>query len=67
MENVKKHRFFAKKDVDMTEGNIFNHIFVFALPLLIGNLFQQFYNTVDTWVIGNYVENDAAYAASFST
>ncbi|MBQ7294493.1 MAG: MATE family efflux transporter [Clostridia bacterium] len=47
----------------MTEGNIFNHILVFALPLLVGNLFQQFYNTVDTWVIGNYVENDAAYAA----
>lgn len=63
MEKVKKQSFLSKKDVDMTEGNIFNHILVFALPLLIGNLFQQFYNTVDTWVIGNYVENDAAYAA----
>lgn len=63
MENVKKRGFFSKKDVDMTEGNIFNHILMFALPLLVGNLFQQFYNTVDTWVIGNYVENDAAYAA----
>ena len=63
MEKVKKLGFFAKKDVDMTEGNIFNHILMFALPLLIGNLFQQFYNTVDTWVIGNYVENEAAYAA----
>ena len=63
MENIKKRGFFSKKDVDMTEGNIFKHIFAFALPLLIGNLFQQLYNTVDTWVIGNYVENDAAYAA----
>jgi len=63
VEKVKKLGFFSKKDVDMTEGNIFNHILVFALPLLVGNLFQQFYNTVDTWVIGNYVENDAAYAA----
>ena len=63
MENVKKRGFFAKKDVDMTEGNIVNHIIMFAFPLLIGNLFQQFYNTVDTWVVGNYVENDAAFAA----
>ena len=31
----------------------------FALPLLAGNLFQQLYNTVDTWVVGNYVSNEA--------
>lgn len=48
-----------KKDVDMTEGNISRHIISFALPLLIGNVFQQFYNTVDTWVVGNYVSNEA--------
>ena len=30
-----------KRDVDMTEGNITRHIISFALPLLIGNLFQQ--------------------------
>ena len=63
MEKTKKLGFFSKKDVDMTEGNIVNHIIMFAFPLLIGNLFQQFYNTVDTWVVGNYVENDAAFAA----
>lgn len=28
-------------------------------PLLIGNIFQQLYNTVDTWVVGNYVSNEA--------
>jgi putative MATE family efflux protein len=43
----------------MTQGNITKHIFYFALPLLIGNLFQQLYNTVDTWVVGNYVSNEA--------
>ena len=48
-----------KRDVDMTEGNITRHIISFALPLLIGNLFQQLYNTVDTWVVGNYVSNEA--------
>ena len=48
-----------KRDVDMTEGNITGHIIRFAFPLLLGNLFQQLYNTVDTWVVGNYVSNEA--------
>ena len=43
----------------MTQGNILQHIIAFAFPLMIGNLFQQLYNTVDTWVVGNYVNNDA--------
>ena len=47
------------KDVDMTQGNITRHIISFALPLLVGNIFQQLYNTVDTWVVGNYVSNEA--------
>ena len=48
-----------RKDVDMTSGNILRHIISFALPLLIGNVFQQLYNTVDTWVVGNFVSNEA--------
>lgn len=48
-----------RKDVDMTSGNIFRHIISFALPLLVGNIFQQLYNTVDTWVVGNFVSNEA--------
>jgi len=47
------------KDVDMTQGNITKHLISFALPLLVGNIFQQLYNTVDTWVVGNYVSNEA--------
>lgn len=43
----------------MTEGSIIRHLFRFAIPLLIGNIFQQLYNTVDTWVVGNYVSNEA--------
>ena len=50
------------RDVDMTEGNITKHIISFALPLLVGNIFQQLYNTVDTWVVGNFV-SEHAYAA----
>ena len=48
-----------QKDVDMTHGNVVLHIVRFSLPLLLGNLFQQLYNTVDTWVVGNYVSNEA--------
>lgn len=49
----------GRKDIDMTEGGIFRHLVMFAIPLLIGNVFQQLYNTVDTWVVGNYVSNEA--------
>ena len=59
---VKKPAFGRRKDVDMTQGSIFKHLLTFAVPLLIGNIFQQFYNMVDTWVVGNYV-NDEAFAA----
>ncbi len=51
-----------KRDVDMTEGSIFRHLITFAFPLLLGNLFQQLYNMVDTWVVSWYVSNEA-YAA----
>lgn len=51
-----------KTDVDMTEGGIVGHIITFAIPLFLGNLFQMFYNLMDTWVVGNFV-NDAAFAA----
>ena len=53
---------FRRGDVDMTEGSIVRHILTFALPLLIGNIFQQLYNMVDTWVVGNFVSN-AAFSA----
>ncbi len=50
------------KDVDMTEGSILRHIILFAIPLLLGNIFRQLYNIVDTWVVGKFVSNEA-YAA----
>lgn len=46
----------------MTVGGIAGNLILFALPLLAGNLFQQCYNLVDTWVIGQSNDN-AAYAA----
>ena len=50
------------RDVDMTQGNILRHLITFSLPLLAGNIFQQMYNMVDTWVVGRFVSNEA-YAA----
>ncbi len=49
----------SRRETNMTEGNISRHLIQFALPLLIGNIFQQLYNTVDTWVVGNYVSSEA--------
>ena len=46
----------------MTEGSIAGNLIRFAFPLLLGNLFQQLYNMVDTWVIGTW-GLDAEYAA----
>ena len=52
----------AKKTRDMTTGTIWKHIVMFAIPLLIGNFFQQFYNAVDSVVVGNYVSKQALAA-----
>ena len=50
----------------MTEGNIWKHLLLFAFPLLIGNVFQQFYNTVDSIVVGNFVGKEALAAVGSS-
>lgn len=60
MINLKKVFGMAKgSDVDMTTGSIPRHIITFAIPLLIGNIFQQLYNMVDTWVVGRFVGTEA--------
>jgi len=46
----------------MTEGPILKKLILFAIPLLIGNLFQQLYNTVDSVVVGNFVGAQALAA-----
>lgn len=47
---------------NMTEGSVFKNLIYFAVPVLIGNIFQQFYNIADTAIIGN-VLGDSALAA----
>jgi putative MATE family efflux protein len=52
---------------DLTRGNELKVIFFFSLPMLIGNVFQQLYNTVDSIVVGNFIGKGAlaAVGASF--
>ena len=47
---------------NMTAGSPVAHILAFSLPLLAGSFLQQFYNLVDSWVVGNFV-SEAALAA----
>ena len=51
----------------MTEGPILPLMIRFAIPLLLGNAFQMLYNTVDTWVVGNFVSTQALAAVGSTT
>lgn len=57
----------SKKGQLMTEGVIWKQLILFSIPLLIGNLFQQLYNTVDSIIVGNYVGSHALAAVGAST
>ena len=52
----------ARMDLDMTEGNIWMHMLRFSVPMAIGLLFQQLYNTVDTLIVGQFVGQQAQAA-----
>ena len=62
-------RMKGKKDgsVLMTEGVIWKQLVIFSIPLLIGNLFQQLYNTVDSIVVGQFIGSEALAAVGSST
>ena len=46
-----------KKERDLTSGNITSGLWAFAVPLMLGNVIQQFYNLADTWIVGRYIGN----------
>ena len=56
-----------KKSGLMTEGNIFEKILLFSIPLLLGNFFQLMYNAIDSFVVGNFVGKHALAAVGTST
>ena len=50
----------------MTKGPIWKKIIAFAIPLFLGNLFQQLYNTADSLIVGNFLGSSALAAVSSS-
>ena len=44
---------------DLTQGNIYRELWLLTLPLLLGNILQQFYNAADAWIVGRFVGQDA--------
>ncbi len=52
---------------DLTKGKEYKLILMFALPMLLGNVFQQLYNIIDSVIVGNYLGKEAlaAVGASF--
>ena len=56
----------AESKTLMTSGPIWKKIILFALPLFLGNLFQQLYNTADSLIVGNFLDSNALAAVSSS-
>ncbi|MDO4619857.1 MAG: MATE family efflux transporter [Lachnospiraceae bacterium] len=55
------------RTADMTSGPIMMQLIRFSLPLLLGNVFQMLYNTVDSLVVGNFVGTEALAAVGSTT
>ena len=51
---------------DMTKGSIYKCILLFALPVFLSQVFQQLYNTADTFLVGKFLGTDALAAVSSS-
>lgn len=55
------------KKIDMTTGSIMKNVLLFAIPIVIGNILQQLYTTVDTLVIGNFCGDTSLAAVGTSS
>lgn len=51
---------------DLTQGSIYKKLLLFALPILVGQIFQQLYNTIDSLIVGHYLGDQALAAVSSS-
>ena len=61
-QTLPRKRCFFQMNVDLMHGPIFTSLVLFMLPILISNLFQQLYNTVDTMIVGNVLGDNALAA-----
>ena len=55
-----------RQRISLTEGPIWKAMLLFALPVFLGNVFQQLYNTFDAWCVGNFIDDNALAAVSSS-
>ncbi len=63
LDNIKK----LFQATDMTEGTPWKRIVIFTIPMLLGNIAQQLYSTVDSIVVGKYVGDNALAAVGSAT
>ena len=56
----------ASRQHSLTQGSIWKAMLLFALPVFLGNVFQQLYNAFDAWCVGNYIGDNALAAVSSS-
>ena len=66
MEKVIKQNTGRRGVRDMTTGSPYAHMVSFALPTLLSQIFQQLYNTADTFIVGKFLGTDALAAVSSS-
>ena len=55
-----------RQRISLTEGPIWKAMLLFALPVFLGNVFQQLYNAFDAWCVGNFIDDNALAAVSSS-
>ena len=66
LSNNQKAGIMKDHTTDMTVGSPVKHILLFALPALVGNIFQQIYNIADSIIVGRFVGPDALAAVGAS-
>ena len=59
---MKKLSLFNNSNIDMTKGSVSKSLILFAIPILISDFLQQFYNVVDSLIVGNFVGKQALAA-----
>lgn len=63
---ITKPDLHKRTETKLTEGSVAKCMIAFAIPLFLGNLFQQLYNTADSLIVGNFLGSDALAAVSSS-
>jgi putative MATE family efflux protein len=63
---MNENRDMKTKKIDMTKGSIMRNVILFAIPIVLGNILQQLYTTVDTLIVGRFCGDKALAAVGTS-